>query len=69
MAIQKGCHCHHQYHHNLGQRNCWKCPIQMCFELEELNLKVAMAGLEMRVGTVLGTWDEQVNMVTLGFEW
>ena len=26
----------------------------MCFELEELNLKVVMMGLEMRVRTVLG---------------
>ena len=25
----------------------------MCFELEELNLKVVMVGLETRVGTVL----------------
>ena len=31
VAIQKGCHSHHQYHHNLGQRNYWNCPIQKCF--------------------------------------
>ena len=54
VAIQKGCHSHHQYHRNLGQRNYQKCPIQMCFELEELNLKVVMTRLETRVETVLG---------------
>ena len=53
VAIQKGCHTHHRYHRNLGPRNHWKCQIQMCFELEEFNLKVVMMGLEMRVGTVL----------------
>ena len=54
MAIQEGCHSHHQYHHNLGQRNHQKCQIQMCFELEELNLKVVMTELDMRMGTVVG---------------
>ena len=29
----------------------------MCFELEELNLKVVMTGLEMRVGQFFG-WGE-----------
>ena len=51
VAIQKGCHSHHQYHCNLGQRNYRKCPIQMCFELE-LNLKVVIMGLETRVEKV-----------------
>ena len=50
---QKGCYSHHHYHRNLGPRNHWKCQIQMCFELEELNLKVVMTGLEMRVRTFL----------------
>ena len=53
MAVQKGCCSHHRYHCNLGQRNHWKCQIQKCFELEELNLKVVIMGLETRVGTVL----------------
>ena len=34
----------------------------MCFELEELNLKVVMMGLEMRVGTVVGTGGKVVWM-------
>ena len=42
VAIEVGCHSHHQYPH----RNHQKCPIRMCFELEELNLKVVMIGLE-----------------------
>ena len=54
MAIQKGCHSHHRYRRNLGEKNHQKCPIKMCFELEELNLKVVMTGLEMMVGTGLG---------------
>ena len=62
MAIQKGCHSHHRYHHNLGQRNYQKCMMQMCFELKELNLKVVMTGLEMRVGTVLWTGEKVVGM-------
>ena len=53
MAIQEGCQIHHRYHHNLVPRNHWKCPIQMCFDLEELNLKVVMMGLEMRVGKIM----------------
>ena len=44
----------------LGQRNYQKCPIQMCFEFEELNLKVVMVGLETRVGTVLGMGEKFV---------
>ena len=55
LAIQKGCHSHHQYRCNLDQRNYQKCLIQMYLELEELNLKVVMMGLETRVETVLGT--------------
>ena len=62
MAIQKGCHSHHQCHHNLGQRNYWNCPIQMCFELEELNLKVVMMVFETRVGTVLWIGGEVVGI-------
>ena len=62
MAIQKGCHSHDQYHRNLGQRNYQKCPIQMCFELKELNLKVVMLGLETRVETVLGTGGKVVRI-------
>ena len=52
VVIQKGCHSHHLYQHNLGQRNYQKCPVQMCFELEELDPKVVMTGLETRMGTV-----------------
>ena len=62
MAIQKGCHSHHQYHHNLGPRNHQKCQIQMCFELEEFNLKVVMMGLGTRVGTVVRTGGKVVGM-------
>ena len=53
-GLQKGCHSHHQYHCNLGPRNDRKCQIQTCFELEEINLKVVMMGLETRGGTVVG---------------
>ena len=53
-GLQKGCHSHHQYHRNLGPRNDRKCQIQMCFELEEINLKVVMMGLETRGGQLLG---------------
>ena len=55
VAIQEGCHSHQQYHHNLGPRNHWKCQIQMCFELEELNLKVVMMGLKTKGGD--SCWD------------
>ena len=61
VAVQKGCHSHHQYHHNLGQRDYRKCLIQMCFELEELHLKVVMTGLETRVEIVLGTGESCGN--------
>ena len=63
VAVQKGCHSHHQYHCNLGLRNYQKCPIQMFFELEELNLKVVMMGLEMRVETILGMEGKVVGML------
>ena len=53
MAIQEGCQIHHRYHHNLVPRNHRKCQIQMCFDLEELNLEVVMMGLEMRVGKIM----------------
>ena len=36
----------------------------MCFELEELNLKVLMMGLGMRVGQLL-RWGEVVGMGVL----
>ena len=62
VAVQKGCHSNHLYQSNLGQRNYWKCPIQMCFELEELDLKVVMTGLETRVGTVHWTGGKVVGM-------
>ena len=65
MATQKGCHSHHLYHRNLGQRNYQKCLIQMCFELEELDLKVVMMGLEMRVGTVHWMGGKNVGMGVL----
>ena len=38
VAIAKRCQNHHW---NLVQRNYRNCHIQMCFDLEELNLKVA----------------------------
>ena len=37
----------------------------MCFELEKINLKVVMTGLETRVETVVGTGGEVVEMGVL----
>ena len=68
MAIQKGCHSHHLYHHNLGQRNYLKCPIQMCFGLEELDPKVVMTGLEMRVMTCFELEELDLKVVMMGLE-
>ena len=50
VAVQEGCHSHHQYFCKVGQINHQKCQIQRCFELEELSLEVVITGLEMRVG-------------------
>ena len=68
VAIQKGCHSHHPYHRNLRQRNYWKCPIQMCFGLEELDLKVVMTGLEMKVGTCFELEELDLKVVMMGLE-
>ena len=68
VAIQKECHSHHLYHHNLGQRNYKKCPIQMCFRLEELDLKVVMMGLETRVGTCFELEELDLKVVMTGLE-
>ena len=49
VAFQEGCQIHHWYHRNLFPRNYQNCQIQMCLDLEELNLKVVMMGVENRV--------------------
>ena len=62
VAIQEGWQIHHQYHHNLFPRNHWKCQVQMCFDLEELNVKVVMIGVETRMVKVAGMGGEVVGM-------
>ena len=49
VAIQEGCQIHHWYHCNLVLRNYLNCQIQMCPDLEKLNLKVVMMGVETGV--------------------
>ena len=68
MAIQKGCHSHHPYNRNLGQRNYRKCLIQMCLKLEKLDLKVVMIRLEMRVGTCFELEELDLKVVMTGLE-
>ena len=68
MAVQKGCHSRHLYHHNLGQRNYPKCLIQMCFGLEELDLKVVMTGLETRVMTCFELEGLDLKVVMMALE-
>ena len=62
MAFQEGCQIHH---HNLVRRNYWNCQIQMCSDLEELNLKVVMTGVEMTlemIGGIVGMGQKNVGM-------
>ena len=66
VAFQEGCQIHHRYHHNLVPRNYQNCQIQMCFDLEELNLKVVMMGVENRVEMMGGSCGEGEKVVGMG---